>query len=536
MARSLLFLQLSPEFGGTRFGPFDGVEIRLGSDPGRSDITLPATLGVASEHIKVLLQGENGYIIAPIDRSCGVFLWRGRGGKPRQITAPVAIQAGDGFSLVTAEGPRFHLVLEEPSAEELAASRKPKKPVSKGLMGEVQRQGFAMFFRTKGGAIAMKAWTFVATGQMFSPYYIILAVTLMGGWVFAGGIGCAALSFNSQKNEYAGQLQTCKDQLTGPSSEASGPSVGSLTNNLLTDREWSNTLKADKELMAAYGDALQTAFSDQGRYKWAYTQSSSDFVRFKKALEGTGMPVALVRVLAYAAAQPGYVKDRPWNVVTDSESKEVCGRGPLQLTYRQAVRLSLLNVQPNALVERQIAESNDVARQTELLQSTISDAGGTFEFKGAVIVPAGGAQIQGGDDCLYVEGTDDREDVAALASALGTLIGSSRNSDLPRESEPYWIASRLARLYSTDFQRGFDDVKFDSKRSPSTAMKTHDIKAQRIEYAMKGAALLMARAVAIPCFATLDKEVAESPPAFITPLPELTQCALIKTFVDYGRL
>ena len=67
------YLQLSPEFGGTRFGPFRGVEIRLGSDPDANDISLPADLGVAPQHLKVLQQGENTFIIAPVDRTALAF-------------------------------------------------------------------------------------------------------------------------------------------------------------------------------------------------------------------------------------------------------------------------------------------------------------------------------------------------------------------------------------------------------------------------------------------------------------------------------
>lgn len=538
MARTLIFLQLSAEFGGTRFGPFEGVEIRLGSDPSRNDITLPATLGVAPEHLKVLMQGEGGFLVAPIDRSCAVYLWRARSTKPRQITAPVAMQVGDGFSLVTPEGPRFNLVAEHAAVPKpSAAAGGMRPPSSKGMLAEIQRQGLSLFLRSKGGNFVGRAWTFIKTGQMFSPYYIILGVTMLGGWLFAGGIGCAALSFNSSKNEYQGQLQTCKDQLTGTTDSTGGPSVGSLTNNLLADREWSNTLKADGALMTSYADELVTAFAAQQRYRWVYTQNSSTFVTFKKSLESTGMPIPLVRVLAYAAAEPGYVSDRRWDITADSEGKEVCGRGPLKLTYRQGARLALASLSPDALVERQLAESNDVDAQAKEIERTAAAAGQTFESKGKRIVAAGGAQIQGSDDCLFIDDApDDREDPQALARAIAALVGTGRTADLPREGEPFWVASRLVRLYTTDFTRGFDDVKFDSKRAPSTALKTQDVKTERIDYAIRSAARLMARSVAIPCFATLDKEVAEKPPAFIQPIPELTQCALIKTFVDYGRL
>ena len=48
------YLRLTPEFGGTRFGPFEGVEIRLGSNGEQCHIVLPESLGVFPEHVKLV--------------------------------------------------------------------------------------------------------------------------------------------------------------------------------------------------------------------------------------------------------------------------------------------------------------------------------------------------------------------------------------------------------------------------------------------------------------------------------------------------
>ena len=112
MAKTLHFLQLSNEFGGTKFGPFDTPEVRLGSDPGRNDITLPENLGVAPEHVKVLIQGDGSYIVAPVERSAAVFVWRGGARKPKELSSPIAVNAGDSFALVTPEGIRFFILAE----------------------------------------------------------------------------------------------------------------------------------------------------------------------------------------------------------------------------------------------------------------------------------------------------------------------------------------------------------------------------------------------------------------------------------------
>ena len=113
MMREQTFLQLAPEFGGTKFGPFDHVEVRLGSDPSNSDITLPPTLGVADQHVKLIKQQDGSFIVAPVDRTAAVFHFRAGSGRPKQVLAPTAVSNGDSFALVTPEGPRFFILLEK---------------------------------------------------------------------------------------------------------------------------------------------------------------------------------------------------------------------------------------------------------------------------------------------------------------------------------------------------------------------------------------------------------------------------------------
>src|SRR5688572_3538386 len=136
MARTVTFLQLAPEFGGTKFGPFDQVEVRLGSDPSNSDITLPETLGVAPQHVKLLKQQDDSFILAPVDKSAAIFHFRSGTARPKQVLAPTAIQSGDAFALVTPEGPRFYVQVEKDAkaiAAQAADSSGPAFGWPKGL-------------------------------------------------------------------------------------------------------------------------------------------------------------------------------------------------------------------------------------------------------------------------------------------------------------------------------------------------------------------------------------------------------------------
>ena len=107
-----IYLRLTPEFGGTRFGPFEKLETRLGSDPDLCNIVLPESLGVQPVHALVLKQGDTNTIVAPADRAANLYLWRQGERRPSQITSPPALRSGDGFSLVTEDGPRFIMEID----------------------------------------------------------------------------------------------------------------------------------------------------------------------------------------------------------------------------------------------------------------------------------------------------------------------------------------------------------------------------------------------------------------------------------------
>ncbi len=539
MAKTLTFLQLADEFGGTRFGPFDRAEIRLGSDPARSDITLPESLGVLAEHLRVLKQGDDSFILAPVERTAAVYHWKASGGKPRQVTAPMAIPKGDGFSLVTPEGPRFYILAElEAKAKDLAReSQGPplfaRRVTGTAILTEIKRRGFATFATTKIGNWIQWAQRFVTTGQIFSPYYIVLGMVFFGGWFFAGGMSCTALSFNSDRGSLQKNLSTCRDQL-GVTEEGSAgdPTVGDLTTKILAEREWKSTLSADKELYEAFAKELRAAFNAADKYRWVYKEKTSQFTRFKKGLEGKGMPAGLVRVLAYAAAQPTFGSDRDWTKVVDSEEQEVCGRGPIGLTFRQGHKLQFYSLLPDAYVDRIVAESADDARKVEAIQKTLTAAASELSTEGMVINYT--SVIQGQFECIYAEGDDHRIDFEEVTKKLNETLGTSARG-LPKEQEPFWIASRLVRLYTYDFVSGHEDLVFDSKNAPSTVLDFAKVPSRRSKFAIQAAAEVMARAVAIPCIARLDKDQ-QNANDILGELPQLGSCAIVKAFVEYDRL
>jgi hypothetical protein len=550
MARSVTFLQLAPEFGGTKFGPFESAEIRLGSDPGSNDITLPETLGVAAQHVKLLRQQDNSFIVAPVDRAAPVFHYRAGVARPKQVTAPLAVQGGDSFSLVTAEGPRFIILVEsDPRAIKAASSEadgpdwaKRMQPsaakVGRGLMTEIKRRGFAAVLTTRLGNTGIKVWTMIRTGSIFSPMYIVTGMLMLSGWLFAGGSACTVFRLNQNKTQATRQLADCQDQLGGSRAEGGNatdePTVPELTKRVLQDPEWSNTVLVDTDLYAAYARSLREVLAEPQRYRWVYTNKGSPYDRFSQALSSAGLPPALVRVFAFAAASPTW--ERSWTLVNDSEGAEVCGRGALGLTYRQAFNLGITTLQPDALVEAQVAATNDIEQLRTRLDATLSSANTTYEYRNDMIQTTG-TDLQGGLACVFVDGDDDRTNLNAIAGAIKDKLGGNVTKNLPAEGGQHWVAARLVMFFAQDFKaHELERVAFSAGMSPSISMSTKDVKQERRDFAIKEAARLMARAAAIPCLARFDKEKVAIPEWFLKEPPLLGNCAILKAYVEYDRL
>lgn len=514
------YLQLAPEFGGTKFGPFEGVEIRLGSDPARNQIRLPEELGVAPEHVKVLKQGETSFIIAPVERSAAVYLWRAGQRKPRQVTAPVAITVGDGFSLVTPEGPRFYIVQTQPRKElddnvEGPANRKLSKG-SKRIVDEIKRKGMAKFLTTSMGNWANNAWRFVKTGQIFSPFYIVVMMGTVSGWLM-GGAAMGGFAWKSNQAAAAKvDLGACQARCGGGSSEdgvQDEPRAPGITQNLLGDTQWQATLEADKDFRNQYTEQVGLIAQSPDLYRWTYKETKSEFQDLKKALENQGMEPSLSRVFAYISAKPQLALQREWTFIPqDSSGDEVCGRGVAAMTYSQARRLGMINVQPDRLVSSSDEAEMEDQRRIDLLRDTQKRAGEVPTLENLDMDK--GATGRQGKICLFQKGEDERANPADVAAALDRSLGANMTSGLPLTGNSFWIESRVVKYYTADFEdkATFSALKFTPTVAPGRTMKTLEgtaIGEQTAAFPIKHAAIIVARAAAIPCMAMADASLGD---------------------------
>lgn len=535
-----VYLQLAPEFGGTKFGPFEGAEIRLGSDPSRNDIVLPESLGVMPEHLKIIKQAADNYVIAPTERTAAVFLYRVDGRPAKQVVTPVAVGPNDGFSLVTAEGPRFYIIVEMPQEKRDG----PKTQLQKNVKGltptafweEIKRQGIAKATTTQAGYIWRNASTFIKSGAIFSPRNIIMLVMSGSGWVFAGAAGCGACLLQNQ----IGKLAEANDDLKNEVAVCAGgsedePDVPTLTSQILADRKWADTLVTDDTLRKAYIEELKQVFADEQKYRWVYTKAKSPFTDWAMTLQNdTSIPKEVSRVLSYAAAVPGFVEGREWHLIQqNSDRAQSCARGPAVLTYRQAKNLGL-NAQLDALMEGHLATNEDKDGKEAALLETWSRTGAEtpFDFGGVEIEAAPG--LPGNFACVFLTGEDDRLNVSNMRKALRQSVGQNAQN-VPEVARDYWVASRVMRFYAAEWRYGFPELKFDSKTPPTKGMS--DASEDQRAWVVNNTARVMARAVGVPCMARLDPKKGKNPPeTMAVGFPSLVQCGVLRLLIERGDL
>ncbi len=542
-----IYLRLAPEFGGTRFGPFEGAEIRLGHEAEKNDIVLPEALGVIDSHVKILRQSERNIILAPVDRTAAVFLFQGKR-PPRQVTTNIAISPGDAFSLVTAQGPRFFLELDE-LPEEIKKEREKQRRQGnrrwdrlspKEFAKEGKRQGWMYALTTTPGRYIQRAWVFVVSGAIFMPRNIIMLVMVGGGYAMAGGQRCSNMGLKSDLADTTAGLESCNDQVAFAEEMSSGDSAGYSFNELAVAitgvSQLGPALENDPALTALVKERAAVIFRNSNQYDWLTNPGKNSgragvFANFREGLMEE-LPAETARILAYAAARPDLSRGSdPWAVFADSEGDDVCGRGPLGLTYRQGLNLGL-KPQLDGLIFKNVADFQGPegrALREELLRETAARAGVTDldelkEDVEAQLMPV----KQGGQTCVVLEGIDGRRTVAQTVKAFDRHLGD-KGAGLPPSDVNYGVTARIAKLYVADFVTVDFEEKgqgLDLSDSPPGAILPEA--GPRGEWAMKQTAEVVARAMVLPCVAVLNH--GDNPAVKTTlgdPLPSPINCLVL---------
>lgn len=210
-----LFLQLPPEFGGVRYGPFPG-NVLIGSDPKHCQITLAPSMGVFPSHALLGRLADGSLSLSPHSRESKVFLMPNQQPHVWPVTGPVVINPGDFIIVGTPSGPRFQLQTDQPLAQAptagqilTTAQRGGEKsfvdsvshaldgvfqPAGGGISGEIQRQLTSrMLARNPVVRDVYYLWTRFRHGSLFSPYVIVGLLFALVSFVGTGSVSCSGL-------------------------------------------------------------------------------------------------------------------------------------------------------------------------------------------------------------------------------------------------------------------------------------------------------------------------------------------------------
>lgn len=533
----VLYLVLAPEFGGTRFGPFEGLETRLGSDGGRCHITIPESFGVASEHCKVLRPNPDNILVAPSDRTAAVFAWKGDSRRPVQVTTPTALRPGDSFALVSADGPRFFLELGplppeiQAERDRAKSKRRSARDLSVGGFAEAGKNLFlARLYTFSPIQLAMRGWHYLASGAIWQPRILILLAMGLGGYITSAATGFSACSAKKQAAGFKKQADTCQESLAY--AEGLGGNVDSfnfdqLASTITGVNALGLAMQKDPQFLDLVKAEAKKIAANPEHYSWMEDKSarSDDFSKWRERVEKSeALDPDMRKVLPFAAATRNRVKG-PWDRVLDSKETEVCGRGPMRLTYRQARNLGLSTVALDAFVSgdaTQIAQQ-DAERNALLLktaQEALEVAPTEFAASAAEVVK------QGQSTCVRTDGDDDRDDAQKLLAMLGDQIGKDAKL-VPDAETGLGLVARLAKIYAADVPTvKFLDPKtatLDFRRGTPTGALA-DIPGG--PWVMERTAEVVARALVLPCNGILDGDRKQAEAVYGT-LPQAVPCLVL---------
>jgi hypothetical protein len=532
----VLYLTLAPEFGGTRFGPFEGIEARLGADRERCHITLPESLGVLREHCKVLRQGGNNLILAPSERTGAVFLWKQDARRPIQVQTPTAVRPGDSFSLVTPEGPRFIVELGPLPPEMQAqrnASRKrgPSNLTAGGFASAGKDLLLARLYTLSPVSLFMRGWHYVISGAIWQPRVLILLAMSLGGYVGLGASGCAAMRLKSDLAKITQKADDCNEQL-GYASELGGNvenfAFDQLAMTVTRANGLGSALKKDPTLLGQVRDKARGILADPDAYGWMLRDgaASEEFTKFRERVDKSDdFDPNLKRILPFVAATTNRTKSTVEQVV-DSGNAYACGRGPARLTYRQARNLGMDGVQLDAFVDGgdMTTLATDAAARGQLLLQTAAAAGQS------AITEAPASTVEtitsGTAACVLAEGDDERDKIPSVVNAFAAQLGRDAKF-VPEADSTMGTVARLAKLYAADAREGaYTDPKvarIDFRRGlPSSVLQNVPAGA----WVQEQVAEVIARSIVLPCKAVLDSDRTRAEAVFGT-LPDPVPCLVL---------
>jgi hypothetical protein len=297
----------------------------------------------------------------------------------------------------------------------------------------------------------------IESGLIFTPRFIISAMLLLSGWIMAAPTGCAMMKYKTDLTKTQSKAAACEEREAFKGDGDTNPlnmSSIKLMAVVLNDNV-GTALATDSALYGKVETRAKAIFDNPGNYDWLYSGQGAS-VKFKSWREKVEKIQEIDpntrELLPWIAAIPGR-KNTDFQRVTDSNSKQVCGRGPLRLTWRQGRRLGMDPVFPDALITDSTYIITDQAQNTVRLQSTIQTDPSVPPLDPLIQLETGYEDIIAGQEsCVFQVGPekDDREDDTKLIKMLRAQVGANAPGMPDTDSSNFAAVARIARLFAAD--------------------------------------------------------------------------------------
>lgn len=212
------YLQLPPEMGGLRFGPFPG-PVNFGSDAKRCQIVLDPSHGVFPVHATLASIGPQKFSVRAVTAEGKVFLIPYGQSHVWPVSGAVEAKVGDFVVLGTPHGPRFQIqdgvpTGAAPSAGQIVQNARATggeagflqgmsqmygqivAPSAQGIGQEARRRADAVAIASGGPFRAMyQLWHRFRTGVLSNPVAIVGILIGILGIIGTGSVSCTGIFF-----------------------------------------------------------------------------------------------------------------------------------------------------------------------------------------------------------------------------------------------------------------------------------------------------------------------------------------------------
>ncbi|TNE88266.1 MAG: hypothetical protein EP330_15190 [Deltaproteobacteria bacterium] len=202
------YLQLSPQQGGTRFGPFPAGIVQLGTDSSHCQLVLSPMPGLAPVHASITSMGGGRFTVQPVQQGLQLFLVQRGQTHLWPVEAPVTASQGDRVIVGGPTGPSFELQWQDdvPRAAGPIASGPMAGMggaalggavgggLASGVASEMQRQAMSRMLRNAGPFRDLYHLYYrYRSGALRNPRVIVgILGTLFAGFVTLA-TGCSGL-------------------------------------------------------------------------------------------------------------------------------------------------------------------------------------------------------------------------------------------------------------------------------------------------------------------------------------------------------